>query len=248
MPVMHLVYVAVADLVPETVALMAIAMLMPLVKCKKLISLVVTKMKSFKVLSILLHYPSKEIQAELGNLVAILEDEKIFDTKYLQSLKEWSGKYANYDLISWQEEYVSIFDRNVSLYLFEYIHGQSKDRGQAMVDLVEYYQSLGFAINSNELPDYLPLILEFLSEQDESVIKEFLADMLELISQIGMRLKQHHSQYALICDCLLIYMGKSPSIKDKTIFLKTVHEIDKEWQEPPVSFNSPTACNMPSGL
>ncbi|HRG63966.1 MAG TPA: nitrate reductase molybdenum cofactor assembly chaperone [Burkholderiales bacterium] len=205
-------------------------------------------MKSFKVLSIMLHYPSKEIQAELSNLVAILNDEKIFDTKYLKNLREWADKYANYDLITWQEEYVSIFDRNVSLYLFEYIHGQSKDRGQAMVDLVEYYQSLGFIINSNELPDYLPLILEFLSEQDESVIKEFLTDMLELISQIGMRLKQHHSQYAVICDLLLIYMGKSPSIKDKTIILKTASDIDKDWQEPPVSFNSTSGCNMPSGL
>ena len=66
-----------------------------------------------------------------------------------------------------QAKYDSLFERgrSLSLWLFEHVHGESRDRGQAMVDLMAQYDMAGFEINAKELPDYLPMYLEFLSHQ-----------------------------------------------------------------------------------
>ncbi len=199
--------------------------------------------KTFKIFSCLLSYPSVELQQSLTELTVILNQEQLLEKSICLKLSNWMTHLASLDLIDWQQEYVTLFDSGISLYLFEYLHGQSKDRGQAMVDLSDYYQQQHFQITNSELPDYLPLILEFLSEQSPDLIKEFLVDMLKIITQIGFKLKQHQSDYSLICDALEIFMGQTPRTASPVIPIQVLTELDKLWQEPPVTFDGSSNCN-----
>jgi nitrate reductase delta subunit len=199
--------------------------------------------KTFKIFSRLFSYPSAELQQSLPELAEILRKEQLFEKSECLKLANWMNSLSSVDLIDWQQDYVSIFDGSVSLYLFEYLHGQSKDRGQAMVDLSAYYHQQHFQIIAGELPDYLPLILEFLSEQDPFLIKEFLSDMLKIIAQIGFKLKQHQSEYSLICDAIEIFMGQTPRTASPIIPIQVLSELDKTWQEPAVTFDGGSNCS-----
>jgi nitrate reductase delta subunit len=198
--------------------------------------------KTFKIFSRLLSYPSAELQQSLPELADILSKEQLFEKAECLKLANWINSLSSIDLIDWQQDYVSIFDSSVSLYLFEYLHGQSKDRGQAMVDLSDYYKQQDFQIIAGELPDYLPLILEFLSEQDPDVIKDFLQDMLKIIAKIGFKLKQSESDYSLICDALELFMGQKPRATSPIIPIQVLSELDKTWQEPAVTFDASGNC------
>lgn len=200
--------------------------------------------KTFKIFSKLLSYPNYELQQSLPELAKILSNEHLLEQDECLKLAKWMNEtLAKYDLIDWQQEYVTLFDSSVSLYLFEYLHGQSKDRGQAMVDLIDYYHKQHFHIIDGELPDYLPLILEFLSEQSQGLVKEFLVDMLKIITQIGFKLKQRHSDYSLICDALEVFMGQTPRTTSPIIPIQSLNELDKSWQEPLVTFDGTSNCN-----
>jgi nitrate reductase delta subunit len=199
--------------------------------------------KTFKIFSRLLGYPSSELQQSLPELAEILSQEQLVEKAECRKLANWMNSLSSVDLIDWQQEYVSLFDSSVSLYLFEYLHGQSKDRGQAMVDLSDYYQSQHFQIIAGELPDYLPLILEFLSEQNPLLIREFLQDMLKIIAQIGFKLKQRQSEYSLICDAIEIFMGQTPRATSPIIPIQVLSELDKTWQEPAVTFDGGSNCS-----
>jgi len=122
-------------------------------------------MKTFKLLGLLLTYPKDQLQAVVGSFTGVFVEEGILTKRQIKSLQPLMDDYANNDLIELQEEYVNTFDRsrNHSLYLFEHIHGESRDRGAAMVDMKEMYATKGLHISSNELPDYLPVFLEYLS-------------------------------------------------------------------------------------
>jgi nitrate reductase delta subunit len=101
---------------------------------------------------------------------------------------------------------VSTFDRNPShsLHLFEHIHGESRDRGQAMVDLMEQYKKHGLEMTGNDLPDYVPLFLEFLSQQeDEEVALGLLGDAIHVLAYIGRKLAGNTSPYACVFDLLV---------------------------------------------
>lgn len=192
-------------------------------------------LKTLKAFSLILGYPTSELQQALPEISAIIKSETIVPAEALQ---QWLANLVHCELISWQEEYVAVFDNQVSLYLFEYVHGQSRERGQAMVDLSGYYQTHNFAITGNELPDYLPLVLEFLSYQPAELVREFLADMLGIIGKMGQKLRAGNSDYALICESLEIFMGQTPQIAKPVIPIKSLAEIDKDWAEPPVTFGS----------
>ena len=77
-----------------------------------------------------------------------------------------------------QERYVASFDRGRarSLYLFEHVHGESRDRGQAMVNLLEIYRRHEFELNARELPDYIPLFMEYLAQRPDGEALDLLAD------------------------------------------------------------------------
>ena len=124
-------------------------------------------MKTLKVLSALLCYPQPEIQAALGEMAEALDQENLLPEQERRALRAFMNQLERTDLMEWQERYVATFDRGraLSLHLYEHIHGQSRDRGQAMVNLLEVYHRHGFELNARELPDYIPLFLEYLAQR-----------------------------------------------------------------------------------
>ena len=151
------------------------------------------------------------------------------------------------DPLDAQERYVATFDRGraTSLHLFEHVHGESRDRGQAMVDLKSMYERAGLALAGNELPDYLPAVLEFLSLQPFEVAEAMLDDCAHIVRKIGDALASRGSSYAAVFAAVLAVVdlpglaGKAEAVAEKPM--------DEEWAEEPVVFGpaAGAACGAP---
>jgi nitrate reductase delta subunit len=206
----------------------------------------------FKVLSALLSYPGPELAAATGELRDALARVPGLRRGAIAGLQELIGELENRDLYALQERYVALFDRGrrLSLHLFEHVHGESKDRGQAMVDLVDAYRSHGFDLAARELPDYLPLFLEFLAQLPERDAKGYLADAMPIVALLGERLAARQSIYAAIFDALVSIGGRpadAAQIRRRVAAEgpdQTVVQMDRIWEEEAVSFlgNQATGC------
>lgn len=155
-------------------------------------------MKTFKVLSLMLCYPESDWLAALTELQVALADEADFNREANTRMTPLFALLRESKLIALQENYVATFDRNPShsLHLFEHIHGESRDRGSAMIDLLEEYWKRDFDASSSELPDYVPLFLEFLSLLPTDEAMELLGDAVHVIAAIGRKLDANGSPYA----------------------------------------------------
>ncbi|HJV82791.1 nitrate reductase molybdenum cofactor assembly chaperone [Noviherbaspirillum sp.] len=157
-------------------------------------------MQHYQVLSALLLYPEQGLIDSLGELESILEK-----TPELHApLRPLFAYLAQEELIALQENYVATFDRNPShsLHLFEHIHGESRDRGQAMVDLMEEYKKHGLEMVGDDLPDYVPLFLEFLSQLDKDEAERLLSDAVHVLAHVGRKLAANGSPYAGVFDAV----------------------------------------------
>jgi nitrate reductase delta subunit len=165
--------------------------------------------KSLKALAALLAYPEAELVAALPEIDAALAGDRALPADVLARLGAFTGELAGGDLIDLQERYVSLFDRmrSLSLHLFEHVHGDSRERGPAMVDLIGIYRKHGLAIADNELPDYLPLYLEYASLLDDRAGAAAIADVAHILAPVRDRLAQRKSPYAGVFDGLLALSG-----------------------------------------
>jgi len=155
-------------------------------------------MKTFKVLSLLLMYPESDWLSALPEMHAVLMEEAGVNGKAADRLAPLFDLLHESKLIALQENYVATFDRNPShsLHLFEHIHGESRDRGSAMVDLLQEYWKHDFDASAAELPDYVPLFLEFLSLLPEEEALELLGDAVHVLATVGRKLDANGSPYA----------------------------------------------------
>jgi nitrate reductase delta subunit len=155
-------------------------------------------MKTFKVLSLLLCYPESDWLAALPELENALSSEADVNGDAAARLAPLFNLLSDSRLIELQENYVATFDRNPShsLHLFEHIHGESRDRGSAMIDLLEEYWKVDFDASASELPDYVPLFLEFLSLLPAEKALELLGDAVHVLATIGRKLDANGSPYA----------------------------------------------------
>jgi len=155
-------------------------------------------MKTFKVISLLLCYPESDWLAALPELQDALAAEAGFNGDASARLAPLFTQLSGTELIALQENYVATFDRNPShsLHLFEHIHGESRDRGSAMINLLEEYWKHDFDASSSELPDYVPLFLEFLSLLPAGEALELLGDAVHVLATIGRKLDANGSPYA----------------------------------------------------
>lgn len=155
----------------------------------------------YQVLSALLLYPDTGLVAEQAQLNQLLLEQLPAWHAPLQGLFAHIGSTPLIDL---QQQYVMTFDRNPShsLHLFEHIHGESRDRGQAMVDLLEEYRRHGLQMVGDDLPDFVPLFLEFLSQQDDEEAERLLGDAIHVLAHIGRKLRANGSPYACIFELL----------------------------------------------
>ena len=213
--------------------------------------------KTFKVLSALLCYPTAELQAAASEFAEVLEREGLLPEPARQALAPLIEQIAEGDLYDMQERYVLLFDRtrSLSLHLFEHIHGESRDRGQAMVDLAELYEKNGLAISTRELPDYLPLFLEYLSTQPEDEARELLNQPLHIISALATRLMRRESIYAAALRALeAVALGKPEAALLQELLEATEDDpndlaaLDAIWEEEAVTFGpgAPDEDNCPN--
>ncbi|WP_367352320.1 nitrate reductase molybdenum cofactor assembly chaperone [Achromobacter animicus] len=153
-------------------------------------------MSLYRLLSAMLCYPEPELLDYLGELEEALAAYPDAE----ETLQPLVSYLASNDLIPLQENYVATFDRNRShsLHLFEHVHGESRDRGQAMVDLLETYRAHGFEPMVSELPDHVPLFLEFLGVIDPDKAQELLDEAIHVLAAIGARLAKSESSYACV--------------------------------------------------
>ena len=159
---------------------------------------------TLKVLSALLGYPTEELKAAAPELAAAIDAEALLPAPARDSVVALIDDIAAGDVYDLQERYVLLFDRtrSLSLHLFEHIHGEGRDRGQAMVDLMALYDEHGLEISARELPDYLPLFLEFLSMRPFAEARELLSQPLDIIAALGERLRRRDSVYAGVFGAL----------------------------------------------
>jgi len=155
-------------------------------------------MKTFKVISLLLMYPESDWLTALPEMHAALVDEAGLNGDAAARMAPLFDLLHETRLIALQENYVATFDRNPShsLHLFEHIHGESRDRGSAMIDLLNEYWKYDFDASSSELPDYVPLFLEFLSLLPAEEALELLGDAVHVLATIGRKLDANGSPYA----------------------------------------------------
>lgn len=197
-------------------------------------------MKTFKILGLLLTYPEGSVYAASDDLLQILQQEELLGQKSIKKIEKFLTDQKAKDLLSVQEEYVETFDRGRShcLHLFEHIHGESRDRGQAMVDLIDTYNEKGLYIDSSELPDYLPLFMEYLSRCEFAHASELLGEAIDVIAVIGLKLKKIKSPYADIFASIEMLSALKvdkvrieKAIENAPKDAQTLEEIDAEWQE-----------------
>lgn len=213
-------------------------------------------MKSFKILGLLLTYPEGSLYQAEDELLAILRRESVLPSRFIVSIGQFLQAQKCRELLQVQEEYVDTFDsgRAHCLHLFEHIHGESRDRGLAMVNLMEAYASKGLYIESGELPDYLPLFMEYLSCCPFKEACELLGEAIDVIAMIGAKLQRRQSPYAVIFASLEALSAVSV---DKTRVAQalesapkdpeTLEELDEEWREAEAFSGDPRAdchsCN-----
>lgn len=156
----------------------------------------------YKFLSALLCYPEADLVEALPEFQAALDQmpELAAHREGLQALLDYLGGNS---LRHIQEEYVATFDRNRlhALYIFEHVFGEERDRGSAMVDLLEEYRRHGFELGNDELPDYLPALLEFFSHISPDEAQKLLGDAIHVINHIGKNLCTAGSPYAAVLEC-----------------------------------------------
>ena len=191
----------------------------------------------FSALAHLLLYPDEAMRQQLVAVRDVIRDQRTLSETTRRALLGFAEDLQQGDGWDVQEMYVNLFDRtrSLSLHLFEHVHGESRDRGQAMVDLIDLYQQHGLVLQAenHELPDYVPLFLEFLSTLDNTTAHDLLKEPLHVLQAIGARLRQRDSAYGLVFSALEELAGVRSLIATEN---DQEQDIDEAWQEAEVRF------------
>ena len=194
---------------------------------------------TLRVLAALLAYPGTRLRADLPEMMALLAGDGAIDAPRraeIESLAAWLGAG---DAIDVESAYVETFDRGraTSLHLFEHVHGDSRERGPAMIDLAQTYERAGLFLRPGELPDYLPVVLEFASTQPPREAVAFLGEIAHLVNAIFGALSQRRSPYAAVMGALLDMAGEPA----RPVETAAEPPLDESWTEPPAFDGCATA-------
>jgi nitrate reductase delta subunit len=208
--------------------------------------------KTLKALSALLTYPATELQQACGEISEGIEKETALPFGVREQLHRLLTELATGDLYDLQERYVLLFDRtrSLSLYLFEHVHGESRDRGQAMIDLKSLYEDNGLSISATELPDFVPLFLEYLSTRPLAEAAETLGQAGHIFSALAERLKKRGSPYEAVFRALVAIAATKPTDADVADLMQEpdpdpadLTALDAAWEDEPVTFGpGATGC------
>lgn len=197
-------------------------------------------MKTLKALAALLGYPTPALIDALPDIAAVIAGEPLLGGEERARLRTLVDELAQADLYESEARYVDLFDRGraTSLHLFEHIHGDTRDRGQAMVDLGALYARGGLVLAPNELPDFLPAVLEYLSTRPLAEGREMLGDCAHVLRAVGEALAARESRYSAVFGALLAIAGEA-ALDDrprKRAAAPVKDDLDAEWVDAPVVF------------
>jgi len=212
---------------------------------------------SLKALAALLGYPSAELKANIAEVRGAIIREGVLSVADFARLKPLLGRFADDELLDLQATYSELFDRSrsLSLHLFEHVHGDSRERGQAMIDLGQQYVESGFFLNGGELPDFVPVFLEYASCLPPQEAREMLGQPAHVFAALAERLDKRGTDYAGIFHCLVSLAktridADARAVVEENTPAEDAADIDAEWEEAPVSFNLGGAHEMggPTGV
>jgi nitrate reductase delta subunit len=160
----------------------------------------------------------------------VLHEEAVLPQARLAELDALLAQIGRLDPLDAEADYVQLFDsgRRTSLHLFEHVHGDSRERGPAMIDLAQTYEKGGLYLAEGEMPDYLPVVLEFASTQPTREAAGFLGEIAHLINAIFNALEKRETRYASVMGALLDLAGESA----RPVQLPDEASIDEAWEEP----------------
>ncbi len=197
-----------------------------------------------RALGALLSYPREEVWQALPEIAGAIRISPLIAPRQCEDLLTLVDELRAAGLLEAEERYVELFDRGraASLHLFEHLHGEGRDRGQAMVDLKRLYERAGYELSSRELPDYLPVVLEYLSCRDLREARDLLSDCAHILRRIGQSLFARGSSYAAVLQALLVIAGEAPidAAAVPRVAERTEH-LDRDWLEQPAFGSEPPA-------
>ena len=207
-------------------------------------------MKELLIISRLLEYPDAALWQHQQEVCDLLVASTTLPVQDAEALRAFLDTLTGQDILDAQAAYSELFDRGraTSLLLFEHVHGESRDRGQAMVDLMAQYAQHGLELDSRELPDHLPLYLEYLAQLPESEAVGGLQDVAPILALLSARLTQRESSYATLFDVLLNIASTeidSQKVVDKIageVRDDTPQALDAVWEEEQVKFFADQGC------
>lgn len=185
---------------------------------------------SLRALAHLLGYPGAELRSHLPELREALRTERAISDARRAELDTLMGALSSGDPLDVEAAYVQLFDRGraTSLHLFEHVHGDSRDRGPAMIDLAKTYEQAGLYLAPGELPDYLPVVLEFVSTQPPREARAFLGEMAHIFNALFSALRGRQSAYASVIGALLELAGEQA----QAVKVAPEEPLDASWAEP----------------
>jgi len=198
-----------------------------------------------KALSALLTYPTAELQKAMPDISIVLAEDRLIPQNVRRQLSKLTTELATGDLYDLQECYVLLFDRtrSLSLHLFEHVHGESRDRGQAMIDLKSQYEQAGLVMSTAELPDFLPLFLEFLATRPLKEACETLGQPAHIFAALGERLRKRQTPYEAVFRALIALTAAKPDDAEVSALLQLpdpdatdLVALDAAWADEPVNF------------
>ena len=200
---------------------------------------------TYRALGLLLSYPTPDTAAAMPAVMDALSGERLVPGALVQRLASLADELSSADLYDSQARYVDLFDRSrsLSLQLYEHIHGESRDRGQAMVELLKLYSSHGLELTAKELPDHLPVFLEFLSQRPPAEAAALLGQAAHVLEALRERLKKRQSIYARVFDALvaLVEADRNPEalkalLQEPEDNPDDLEALDRAWAEEQVTF------------
>jgi nitrate reductase delta subunit len=208
--------------------------------------------RTYKALALLLSYPEEAYRDLYQAALAVIEEERLL--RGAKGLPRLANELASEDLLDLQSRYVQLFDRSrtLSLHLYEHVHGESRDRGQAMVELGSLYASRGVLLSAHELPDYLPVFLEFLSLMKPLEAAALLGEAAHVLTALRDRLKKRRSPYAAVFAALVELADTSADAQALSALMAEPEDdpddlaaLDRAWAEEPVSFGPEQTGSCP---
>ncbi len=210
--------------------------------------------RTLKAISLILSYPTKELQDAMPEIAGVLAADGRLTAATRRALRPLAEMLQSADIYALEEQYVLLFDRSrtLSLNLFEHVHGESRARGGAMVSLLETYRAEGFEPATTELPDHLPVLLEFLATRPFVEAQETLADAAHILKALNARLARRESPYCAAFAALLQLSGAKVDPKVVAELLgqpdvdpSDLTALDEVWEESEVRFGPDPNAGCP---